>query len=72
MELFDGVEPLRINSLDVSGAVSHSDNCRAPIGVADRSMTDSNEPSRLASRRVRTSSRLRRVISSRASVSARR
>ena len=61
-----------INSVDVRGDVSHSDNSRAPIGVAEQSITLSRDPSRLPSRSVRTSSRLRRVISSSASVSARR
>ena len=48
----------------VSGEVSQSASSRAPIGVTVRSITWSSEPSRLPSRRVRVSSRLRRVISS--------
>ena len=60
----------RSRSGAVSGEVSQSASSRAPIGVTVRSMTLRSEPSRLPSRSVRTSSRLRRVISSRASVSA--
>ena len=56
-----------ISSGRVRGDVSQSASSRAPIGVTVRSMTWSSEPSRLPSRRVRVSSRLRRVISSSAS-----
>ena len=54
-----------ISSGEVRGDVSQSASSRAPIGVTVRSITWSSEPSRLPSRRVRVSSRLRRVISSR-------
>ena len=61
-----------ISSIEVSGAASHSANCRAPIGVADRSITLRSEPSRFCVASVRTSSRLRRVISSSPRVSVHR
>ena len=54
----------------VSGASSQSCSSRAPIGVTVRSRTASSEPSRLPSRSVRVSSRLRRVTSSSEQVAA--
>ena len=56
----------------VKGDVSQSARSRAPMGVQVRSITWSSEPSRLPSRKVRESSRLRLVISSSVRTSARR
>ena len=72
-QLFDGVEPLGDQLGRSQRATSAIRTAAAPPSASPSSRSrESSEPSRFPSRKVRTSSRLRRVISSSASVSARR